>query len=497
MIQEFYEELSTKIKKSQRLAYRHYSDRRSYAELYDSMRRLNSLFSGRKGHRIAVYAEKSFNNYASIFSIVLSNNIWVSLNPNTPHNRNYEILFLVKPEVLLTDCPLPDDLLAAAKLIGTEILSFEEVMNAPAGPDFKISRFRKTDLAMIYFTSGSTGKPKGVPLTHENYIFNVRNILRIVNLEYGQVFADYHDLGFSISIPILFPCVLRESTLAPAIQKKDIMLPIRNLEENDVNVVITVPSTMARIRKMRHAGLQGHQIKTLMLCGEPLHLDLLSYIYEKLEIAEVYDFYGSTETASWVFYHKCSASDLYQFEAFSVVPIGKPITKNSALLRDDGELWLSGPQITPGYLGESSGDQFVKRRGKRWFKTGDKIIIHDGFYLCKGRLDAQVKIGGYRIELMDIEAHLRSIEDVDHAICLIDGEGFKKSIVAVVQANREIDLTEIRNHLRDWLPAHMIPRKSITVKELPINKSGKLDRIAVRENYKNGTFQQMKRSVLE
>lgn len=485
MIQEFYEIFNAKIQKSKRLAYRHYNERRSYGELYEYMRRLNSLFSDRRGQRIAIYAEKSFFNYVSIFSIILSNNTWVPFNPNTPNKRNIEMLLLVQPEVLLTDRPLPDDLLTVVNIIGTEVLSLEEVMRAPMGTGFECSEFEKNDLAMIYFTSGSTGKPKGVPLTHENYIFNVRNILNIIDLKHGQVFADYHDLGFSISVPILFPCVLREGALAPAIHKKDIMLPARNLIENDVSVLITVPSTMARIRQMRQGGLQKHHLKLLMLCGEPLHLDILHYIFEKLKVDKVYDFYGSTETASWVFYHKCSTSDLSQFETFGVVPIGKPIIKNSVVLRDDGELWLSGPQITHGYLGDVGSDRFIELNGKRWYKTGDKVIVHDGHYLCKGRLDSQVKIGGYRIEVMDIEAHLRNIEGVDSAICFVDGEGFKKSIVAAIQANREIGLAEIRNHLRERLPAHMIPRKSFVLKELPINKSGKIDRLAIRLNYKN------------
>ena len=189
--------------------------------------------------------------------------------------------------------------------------------------------------------------------------------------------------------------------------------------------------------------------------------------------------------APWAFYHKCSVKDLSQFEAFGVVPIGKPIVGNSVIVRDSGELWLSGPQLTPGYLEDESSDRFVKLNGSRWYKTGDKVVIHDGLYLCKGRLDSQVKIGGYRIELMDIEAHLRSMDGVDRAICFVEGGGVKKSIVAALHANREIDLVEVRDHLKNRLPAYMIPRKSFILNELPLNKSGKIDRIAIQEDYNN------------
>lgn len=485
MIQEFYETFYDNIRRSRRVAYRHYNERLSYEELYYLIRCFNSLLSGRRGHRVAVYADKSIVNYASLFSIILSNNTWVPINPDLPENRNAEMLLLAKPELLLTDRRLPENFLLTLGNIGTEVVTLEEVMGAPRGPEFKFSEISKSDLAMIYFTSGSTGRPKGVLVTHENYIRNVRNIIEIVGLKRGEVFADYHDLSFVISVPILFPCVMSEGTLVPAIQKQDRMLPIRNMVENCVSILITVPTTMARIRQMRKDGFHVPNLKMVLMCGEPFHLDILNYILTKLEVDQVYDFYGSTELAPWAFYHKCSVKDLSQFEAFGLVPIGKPIVENSVAVRDSGELWLSGPQLTPGYLGDEGSDRFVKLNGSRWYKTGDKVVIHDGLYLCKGRLDSQVKIGGYRVELMDIEAHLRSMDGVDRAICFVEDEGGKKSIIAALHANREIDLVEVREHLKKRLPTYMMPRKSFVLKELPLNKSGKIDRITIQEDYKN------------
>ena len=80
------------------------------------------------------------------------------------------------------------------------------------------------------------------------------------------------------------------------------------------------------------------------------------------------------------------------------------------------------------------------------------------------------------------------MDGVDRAICFVEGRGGKKSMVAALHANREIDLVEVRDHLKNRLPTYMMPRKSFVLKELPLNKSGKIDRITIQENYKNNLF---------
>ena len=87
---------------------------------------------------------------------------------------------------------------------------------------------------------------------------------------------------------------------------------------------------------------------------------------------------------------------------------------------------------------------------------------------------------------MDTEAHLRSLNGVNAAICFVEGEGVQKTIIAALQSNRAIDIAEVRTHLKSRLPQYMIPRKSFVLDELPLNKSGKIDRLAIRSIYANG-----------
>ncbi|MDA0655116.1 MAG: AMP-binding protein [Proteobacteria bacterium] len=481
MIEAFYREFYDRISRSNRDAYVHYGERYSYAQMHDNILCINSVLKSFQRANVGIYAKKSFLNYSAIAATLLSNNIWIPFNPEIPDARNLEMMSLARPSVILTDEPLPEVLGAFAAMHGIQVEQLSSLVEGEAKGGLDVAAMQAGDVAMIYFTSGSTGVPKGVPLTHENYIINVRNILRLLPLREGEVFADYHDLAFVISVPIFFPCVMTESAIAPATSRQDMMLPMKNLTENKVSVFITVPSTLARIRQMNKDGLADCHLNVLIMCGEPFHLDLLDYAANKLRPNCIFNFYGSTEVAPWTFCQRCEASDVARFAKYGMVPIGAPIEGNDIEISEEDELCVAGAQITPGYLGGVSAEKFYEKDGKRWYATGDKVVVDNGLYVCKGRLDSQVKIGGYRIELSDIEAHLRGVDGVDAAICFVSGEDPAKTIVAVLHSDREIALNEVRAHLKDKLPHYMIPRKVVTLAKMPLNKSGKIDRALLKE----------------
>jgi D-alanine--poly(phosphoribitol) ligase subunit 1 len=386
--------------------------------------------------------------------------------------------------VILCDRDLGPELAVAAENAGCRIIRLDEILGGRDEVDLQVPEIRDDAVSMIYFTSGSTGEPKGVLLTHRNYIINVENILRLIDIDEGAVFADYHDLGFVISVPTLFPCVLREGALAPGLNPRDAMLPISHLVENEVSVLITVPSTIARIRKGNRNNVRFDKLKTLVSCGEPMHMDILAYAFEQMPAADIFNFYGSTEVAPWTFYHRCRPEDLHAFEAFGYIPIGKPIEGNEVKITDEDELWVSGPQVVPGYLNGENADRFpIDDNGLRWYRTGDKVVVHDGTFICKGRLDSQIKIGGYRIELMDIESHLRVLDDVEGAVCFVEGENLEKIIVAVIVTSVEYALADVRSFLSERLPSYMLPRRVHCVRDVPLNKSGKVDRAGIRAAY--------------
>jgi acyl-coenzyme A synthetase/AMP-(fatty) acid ligase len=147
---------------------------------------------------------------------------------------------------------------------------------------------------------------------------------------------------------------------------------------------------------------------------------------------------------------------------------------------ESGELAIAGNQLTAGYLGapEVTSERFPRIDGKRWYLTGD-IAVQDaaGVFHHLGRADNQIKIHGHRVELEDIEAHLRAVAGTDQvaAVAWPTGEGVALGIVGFV-AQSEVPAGRIREALRSRLPAYMVPAAIRELAALPLNASGKLDR---------------------
>ncbi len=224
----------------------------------------------------------------------------------------------------------------------------------------------------------------------------------------------------------------------------------------------------------------------MFLCGEPFRLDILEYCFKNMKVKDVYNFYGLTETGVENFYHKCHSDDLVDYREIGFVPIGKPLNGNNVRIGENSELLLSGCQVTPGYLGGRSAEKFEIIEGTRWFHTGDIVVKYKDVYFCKGRLDSQVKLSGYRIELMDIEAHLRMIEQVEEAVCFVEAAGGRDILAAAIKTRTEVPIKDIQGKLKTQLPFYMIPKDFLLLETLPLNKNGKIDRKKIREIYKEG-----------
>jgi acyl-CoA synthetase (AMP-forming)/AMP-acid ligase II len=481
---KFYKELDGALQSPDGNIYVHYNERHSYPEMYADMRRINARLSGRARQTVAVYAGKCFASYAVIFTVILSGNTWVPFNPDIPATRNLDMMRLAAPDLLITDRDLPVPLAGHAVESDLDVVTLDDLLKGEPGPAFALDDgFNPDDIAYVMFTSGTTGTPKGVPMTHANYINFINNAVEILPLRKGDVFSDYHDFGFDLSIFYLFCCVLTGGAFSPGLKEVERLLPLNHIRENGVTVLASVPSIVSRIRVMQRDGYVETPIRVLFMCGEPFRLDLLDYCLNNLKVPHVYNFYGLTETGVENFHHPCSADDFERYGDIGFVPIGTPLPGNMARISDEGELLLAGSQLTPGYLGGIGDDHFTIIDGVRWFHSGDRVMERDGVVFCKGRLDWQVKVGGYRIELMDIEAHLRSLAGVDEAICFVEAEAEHSFIVAVLSGARVLEVSDVRASLKDKLPGYMIPAAVIATDKMPLNKSGKIDRLAVKTRF--------------
>lgn len=490
MIEEFYRRLHESISESEGPVYRYYSEEYAYSYMYACMKKINYRLFGQRQKKVVVCGPKSIGVYSAIYAVILSGNIWVPVAPGYPVSRLLEMLDVLGPDLILYDGEFPPELRGFAADRQARVLDIQEMITGNDGIEFGSFAFKEDELAYIMFTSGSTGLPKGVPMTHRNYINFIRNVMEILPFKKGEVFSDYHDFSFDISIFYLFCAPLSGGVLAPVRKEEEKIYPVEHFQKNGVSVWSSVPSVLARIQKLRPREKISNCFRLLFICGEPFRLDLLRYCFENLNAEKVYNFYGLTETGVENFYHECGREDLCLYAHKGFVPIGLPLKGNAVMLTGAHELLLSGCQITPGYLGGREASRFELISGVRWYHTGDVVEEYEGVYFCKGRLDTQVKLSGYRIELMDIEVQIRRYPGIQEAVCFLDDRADSKSLVCACELREGavIEPRDIKAHTGDFLPEYMVPKKVCFMPQMPRNTNGKLDRKTIKEMYYQGAL---------
>ena len=474
-MKKFYTELLAAINNSTGIVYTYYGVTHTYDELLGVTKKVCDLLDGLRNENIILYSSKSFEAYGAIYAILFSGNTWVPMSPDQSLARNLEILKITSAKLVLSDCPLPELFQTFVDQHTIPVIYLNTIHESIDDLEIKLPDLDENEVAYIMFTSGSTGTPKGVPMTHANYI------------KQGDVFSDYHDFVFDISIFYLFCCPLTGGAFAPVVTQEDRVLPLRFMIENKVTVWSSVPSAISRIQSWQPEEKHDASVRIMFLCGEPFSLRVLRYCREKMSIKHVYNFYGLTETGVENFYHECRPEDLEMYEEFGFVPIGRPLPGNEVRVTEDKELLVGGVQVTPGYVGGIGCERFSVIDGERWFHTGDIVERYGEEYFCKGRMDSQVKLSGYRVELMDIEANIRRFGSIDEAVCFISEIGTRKMLNAAIKPGRNssVDIGDLKKFCSDNLPSYMVPHKFFICNEMPVNNNGKIDRRKIKEEFES------------
>ncbi len=350
-----------------------------------------------------------------------------------------------------------------------------ELASPPHGDD---------DVAYVIYTSGSTGQPKGVRVPHRCVTNLLASMARVPGVTARNVVLAVTTLSFDIAVA---------ETLLPLSAGATIVVADRDqamdgdrlralIELENVDVMQATPSTW---RLLIGAGWAGGRHVNAWCGGEPLPTDLARSLLER--VGTLWNCYGPTETTVWSSFHRVS-------DGKAPVPIGHPVANTQFHIVDDklrpvpvgvvGEIYIGGDGVTLGYHGrpDLTAERFLpdpNRPGQTWYKTGDLgRLRNDGVMECLGRTDHQVKVRGYRIELGEIEAKLAQHADVERCVTIVreDEPGDVRLIAYAVSKGPPLESTLIRDHLRQSLPAYMIPSLVMQVPEIPLLPNGKIDR---------------------
>ena len=355
-------------------------------------------------------------------------------------------------------------------------------MAADATADDSAPRCAATDLAYVLFTSGSTGVPNGVLIQH----VGLSNLLLSLLAEPGFTATDQMlaatTVAFDISlVELLLPiCAGGTVHLATDEQLVDPGVVAGMIKNSPISVQFATPALWENLLL---AGWQGKPGLCCWVGGDKLRADLAQQLLDQAD--SLWNLYGPTETAI--------CSTLGPITDTDDIHVGGAVANTQVLVVDrvgralppnvPGELLIGGLGVSPGYLNNAglTSERFVERDGQRYFRTGDLTLsTENGTIRHFGRIDRQIKLRGFRIEPGEIESALNLVSGIEASHVMLQQVGGDPRLVAyVVEAVDGAAAEALRDTLPQRLPAYMVPSAVVTLPELPLSGSGKVDQRAL------------------
>ncbi|OJJ17333.1 hypothetical protein BKI52_30450 [marine bacterium AO1-C] len=428
------------------------------------------------GSLVGVCMNRSWELVATLIGVMQAGCAYVPLDPSYPQDRVRYMLENSRAVAAIVDNEHTASLCSGVR----EVIRIDEV-----GTHIdRTIRASTNDLAYVIYTSGSTGRPKGVAVEHRSVIL-VRHSMR-------ELFSDEELQGVFAGASVCFDTSVMEimGTLSlggTIILAKNALELTKLPALNEVKVVVMVASAMQALLSTEKL---PQNIQCLVFGGEALKRSLVEQVHAQKPDLRVFNAYGPTEDTVYSTIAEIAPGT-------QVITIGQSVPNSRAYILNDnlqpvsngeaGELYLAGSKLARGYLYEEAltKERFIERESTesipdtRLYKTGDLCRWTDnGEIEFLGRVDQQVKVRGYRIELEEIESTLESMEGVDAAAAAAveGGIGQKMLVVYVVSRDQAVTEASVKAYLSERLPKYMVPQVVKHLEELPLLPNDKLDR---------------------
>lgn len=450
---------------------------------------------------VGVLAGKGITSYVGLLAGLYTGAAVVPLHPDFPAVRTQRMMEAAGVSAVLADkagLAVLTELAAA----GVDLPVFAPGLPEPAAhpdgvkavrriqpqPQHRLARPRPvqgSDTAYILFTSGSTGRPKGVPITHAN----THHYFTLMDARYGftaaDVFSQTFDLNFDCAMFDVF-CAWGAGAVVQALPAAAYRAMPAFIAEHGLTVWFSTPSAIALIRRM--GGLVPDSMPGLrwsLFAGEALQAADAVDWQGAASRSTVENIYGPTELTVTVSGHRWSPELSPGLCVNGLVPIGTVheghdhllLTADGQVSATEGELCITGAQMTAGYLDPADdAGRFLHRDGKVWYRTGDRVRrLSNDELVYLGRLDAQVQVQGVRVELAEIEHALRACDGVQDA-ATVARSGEHGTELVVFYTGVPVPAVELVRQLRRTLPSAMVPRQYRHLDEFPLNPNRKVDR---------------------
>ncbi|HKW01048.1 MAG TPA: amino acid adenylation domain-containing protein [Vicinamibacterales bacterium] len=430
-----------------------------------------------RGDVIGVRLDRSSEAIATLIAVLDVRAAYVPLDPSWSAERTRFVLEDAGARVVVT----PRGVESAAAIAGRDVVPVTWTAGDPAGDD----------VAYLMYTSGSTGEPKAVAVAH-------RGIARLVvgnrDVEFTRADRVLHasPLTFDASTFEIWGALLNGATLVVVTERQPSLRALAaTIEHHGVSVAWF---TADLFQQMVDAHLESVRLIRRVLTGG----DVVSPAHARRVLESrsnaVINGYGPTENTTFTTCWRMSSPD----DVGPTVSIGRPIANTTAYVLDarrrpvpvgvPGELYTGGAGVARGYWRRPSltaerfvADPFDQSPGATLYRTGDRVRYRpDGRLEFLGRVDRQIKIRGFRVELEEIEAALAKCPDVSEAVVDIHASPGGKRLVAYVVPDRPgVSTSALASQLGSVLPDYMVPSLFVTLETLPRTTAGKIDRRAL------------------
>ncbi|MCP5052329.1 MAG: amino acid adenylation domain-containing protein, partial [bacterium] len=450
---------------------------------------------------VAVMMERSLEMIISLFGILKAGGAYLPIDPDYPEERIRYMLKDSNAILCISDNPgkgKNNDQLS--------MINYQLLMKSPALSEASEVKSESTDLAYILYTSGSTGRPKGVMLEHRSLVNRIHWMNKRYPINRGDVILQKTTYTFDVSVWELFWWSFYGASvyLLPPGDEKDPRRIIDAVCNHNITIMHFVPSMLSVfLESLQSPGdrLKCSSLKRVFASGEALtgkHAEDFAKTLGAANQTTLHNLYGPTEAAIDVTYFDCDRP-----VKGGAIPIGKPIANTRLYILDRhrallpvgvaGEIVISGIGLARGYLNNPllTNEKFEVRSSKFevFYHTGDLgRWSADGNIEFLGRIDHQVKVRGYRIELEEIRHHLVSHSLIREAEVIV--RSGQNELIAFVTGKLDwiADLPGmISGHLGKFLPAYMIPSLVVPLDRFPLTANGKVDRKALNVLSKDGS----------
>jgi aspartate racemase len=442
---------------------------------------------------VGICLDRSPRMVVALLGVLKAGGAYLPLDPNYPLER---LSFMLKDgavKVLLSEAQFQENL---GSLVEHSLCLDEEWERVASESEAAVeSAVTPDNLAYVIYTSGSTGQPKGVMITHRSLSNYLQWALETYQLREGAGAALHSSISFDLSVTSLYGPLLSGKCLELLPPQEQVEGLQQALEQGrDYSLVKLTPAHLQLLREQMSQVQLNASARRYVIGGENLEWKDLQWWSVVAPQSRFYNEYGPTETVVG-----CCVYEVTPPVATTEgsVPIGRPIANTEMYILDgalqpvpagvSGEVYIGGAGLARGYANrpELTAKVFVPNpfsaaAGARLYKTGDLARYHaDGNIEYLGRIDNQVKVRGFRVELGEIEAVLRGHSSVQN-VAVVERQGKLLAYVVPSANHYHSDRGKLWNDLRSFLktklPEYMSPAIFVALDALPLTSNGKVDR---------------------